>query len=229
MTTGDDDFGDRHSHRLAPEEVIRVKVKAELRKRLRGVRKTTPIEACEARSRLIVDRLDTHEAMLAAKRVALFWPIVTRHEVDLRPLDARLRSRGVRVAYPAIDPETGTMTLRYVDDPSALEEQGYGFMEPPASAPDAVDLEVVIVPAIAVDPAGHRIGYGAGYYDRTLPRYVPPAVSIAVAYDWQLVAEVPATEGDVACMHVVTDARTMVAAGASPVAPLSGGPPGGRD
>lgn len=198
-----------HSHKLAPEDVIRVKVKAELRKRLRGVRKTTPAEACAERSVAIVRRLSEHDALAAASRVALFWPIEARHEVDLRPLDAALRARGARVAYPAIDPETGVMTLRWVDDPASFEEQGYGFAEPPAGAPEATDLEVVVVPAIAVDPTGHRIGYGAGYYDRTLPRYAPPATTIAVAYDWQVIAEVPATEEDVRVDWVVTDARTF--------------------
>ena len=67
----------------------------------------------------------------------------------------------------------------------------------------------MVVPAIAVDPTGHRIGYGAGYYDRTLPRFAPPAVSIAVAFDWQLVAEVPAMPDDIRCAAVVTDTRTI--------------------
>lgn len=198
-----------HSHKLAPEDFIRLKVKAELRKRLRGVRKTTPAEACLERSRKIIARLEQHEAVQAARSVALFWSIEARHEVDLRSLDTSLRARGVRVAYPAIEPETGVMTLRFVDDPAALEEQGYGFREPAADTPEASGLDVVIVPAIAVDPMGHRIGYGAGYYDRTLPRYAPPAVTIAVAYDWQLVAEVPFTEHDVRCAWVVTDTRTL--------------------
>ena len=101
------------------------------------------------------------------------------------------------------------MTMRFVDDLAGLEEQGYGFAEPPPDAPHAAELDVVIVPAIAVDPTGHRIGYGAGYYDRTLPKYAPPAVTIAVAYDWQLVAEVPATEHDVKVAWVVTDTRTI--------------------
>ena len=198
-----------HSHKLAPDDFIRLKVKAELRKRLRGVRKTTPIEACEERSRALVARLEAHEAVASAKRVALFWPIVTKHEVDLRPLDTTLRARGVRIAYPAIDADTGVMTFRFVDEPSALEEKGFGFREPAADAPEATDLDVVVVPAIAADPTGHRIGYGAGYYDRTLPRYAPPAVSIIVVYDWQLVAEVPATDHDVRCAWVVTDTRSF--------------------
>ena len=116
--------GVNESHALAPEEVLRVKVKAELRKRMRGVRKTAPVEACSARSAKIVAALEAHEAVKAAKRVALFWPIVARHEVDLRPLDTSLRARGVSVAYPAIDPETGDMTFRFVDDPGGLVEAG---------------------------------------------------------------------------------------------------------
>ena len=198
-----------HSHKLAPDDYIRLKVKAELRKRLRGVRKTTPAEACAERSRALVARLELHEAVASATTIALFWPIVSRHEVDLRPLDTTLRARGVRIAYPAIDADTNVMTLRFVDDVSALEDKGYGFMEPAADAPIATALDAIIVPAIAVDPTGHRIGYGAGYYDRTLPSFAPPAVSIAVAYDWQLVAEVPATEGDVRVAWVVTDIRSF--------------------
>lgn len=198
-----------HSHKLAPDDFIRVKVKAELRKRLRGVRKSTPLEACTERSLAIVARLVAHEALLAARTVGLFWPIVARHEVDLRTLDAALRARHVRVAYPAIDSDTGAMSFRFVDDVADLEERGFGFGEPSASAPEATALDVIVVPAIAVDPTGHRIGYGAGYYDRTLPRFAPPAVSIAVAFDWQLVAEVPAMPDDVRCRWVVTDTRTI--------------------
>ncbi len=198
-----------HSHKLAPDDFIRLKVKAELRKRLRGVRKTTPAEACAERSRALVARLELHESVASAKTIALFWPIESRHEVDLRPLDTTLRARGVRVAYPALDADTNVMTFRFVDDVGTLEEKGYGFMEPAQDAPLATALDVIIVPAVAVDPTGHRIGYGAGYYDRTLPSFAPPAVSIAVAYDWQLVAEVPATEGDVRVAWVVTDIRTF--------------------
>ncbi|MCL2725553.1 MAG: 5-formyltetrahydrofolate cyclo-ligase [Polyangiaceae bacterium] len=195
--------------RLAPEEFIRAQVKAELRKRMRGLRKTVPVSACETRSAAILSRLLSLDVFANPKSVALFWPILVRHEVDLRRLDTSLRARGIRVAYPAIVPETNVMTFRYAEDPLHLDDQGYGFLEPPLSAVEAKALDVIVVPALAVDPAGQRIGYGAGYYDRTLPNYAPPAVTIAVAYDWQLVSEVPVTEGDIAVAWVVTDARTL--------------------
>lgn len=198
--------------RLPPDDVIRVRVKAELRKRIRGVRATMPAEACAKRSAKLVARLEAHPALQRARSVALFWPIVEKHEVDLRPLDASLRARGVAVAYPSIDPETRVMTFRFAS-PESLEERGLGFCEPLPTATEAArgDLDVLVVPAIAIDPAGHRIGYGAGYYDRTIPRFAPPAVAIGVAFDFQLVAEVPATEHDVPLSHVVTDEREMVA------------------
>lgn len=198
---------------LVPEEIIRVKVKAELRKRLRGVRKTAPLEACQERSAKIVATLRELPEVANARSVALFWPIEARHEVDLRALDEWLRARGAKVAYPAIDAETNDMTFRFVPDVAKMEELGYGFREPPADAPRADVLDVVVVPAIAVDPTGHRIGYGAGYYDRTLPKYSPPARTIAVIYDWQLVAEIPSTPGDVQVGKIVTDLRVLEATG----------------
>ena len=196
---------------LAPEDLIRRKVKAELRKRMRALRKTAPAASCLERSRAIAHRIEAVPGFERARRVALFWPIEARHEVDLRPLDTVLRARGAAVFYPAIDPESGKMTFR-AGAPGTLVEAGYGFAEPPSDAPEATALDVIVVPALAVDGRGHRLGYGAGYYDRTIPRFAPPARTIVVAYDYQLIVEVPVTEGDVPCDVVVTDERTIVVA-----------------
>jgi len=194
---------------LAPEDFIRRKVKAELRKRMRALRNTAPASACLERSQRIIARIQEVEGFAAAKRVALFWPIEAKHEVDLRALDAVLRMRGAEVFYPTIDPETGKMTFRAAA-PEELQEAGYGFREPAATAPEATTLDVIVVPSLAIDGRGHRLGYGAGYYDRTIPRFAPPARTIVVAYDYQLIVEVPITEGDVACNVIVTDERTIV-------------------
>lgn len=193
------------------DAVLRQRVKVELRKRMRGLRKTFPASACAARSARIVEHLLALAPIASARAVALFWPIEERHEVDLRALDVALRARGTAVAYPAVDPETGAMHFRFVEHVDELREQGFGFREPAATARAASrgDLDVIVVPALAVDPAGHRIGYGAGYYDRTLPAFAPPAESVTVAFDFQLVAEIAPTEGDVAVGWVVTDTRTL--------------------
>ncbi len=191
-----------------PYDVVARRAKAELRKRLRGLRATHPESAVAARSEKIVGRIEELPVFASAQTVALFWPIVERREVDLRPLDAKLRAAGKRVAYPAIDPETRVMTFRFAAT-SELEERGLGFEEPAPSAEEAKALDLIVVPALAADARGHRLGYGAGFYDRALPRFAPPAVTAIVVYDFQLLAEVPVLEGDVACDFVVTDSRTL--------------------
>jgi len=195
------------------EEMLRIRVKTELRKRMRALRKALPPAACAQRSTRIAERVAELECVAGARSVCLFWPIEDRHEVDLRPLDAVLRAKGVRVAYPGVDPDSGAMTFRFVPDPDAMVEQGFGFREPSLGEPEAApgEVDVIVVPALAIDPRGHRIGYGAGYYDRALPRYAPPAVTVAVAFDFQLVAEVPESAIDVRVAWIVTDTRTLAA------------------
>jgi 5-formyltetrahydrofolate cyclo-ligase len=193
------------------EEMLRARVKAELRKRMRGLRRAMPASACAERSARIVERLATLEPVARARAVALFQPLEDRHEVDLRPLGARLLEQGVRVAYPAAEPETRALTFRFVARPEDLELGAFGIIEPTARCPQATpdDLDAIVVPALAVDPRGHRIGYGAGFYDRALPRFAPPAVAVVVAFDFQLLAEVPETPLDFASSWIVTDARTL--------------------
>jgi 5-formyltetrahydrofolate cyclo-ligase len=190
------------------------RAKAHLRKQARAVRGSMAKAAISARSTEIVRRLAELPIVAAADSVALFYPMEGKNEVDLRPLDELLRARGARVAYPSIDPDTREMVFRFVVDPGAMEERGLGFSEPAATDEEARSLSIVVVPALAVDMRGHRIGYGAGFYDRTLPKYAPPAHAVAVAFDFQLVAEVPAWEGDVRAEWIVTDARALAASDA---------------
>lgn len=99
---------------------------------------------------------------------------------------------------------------------AAFEERGHGFPEPSADAPraelDAIDL--VIVPGLAFDPRGHRIGYGAGFYDRYLaplsrPAGAARARAVGVCFDFQVLAEIPTSPEDVAVAVVVTEKRAF--------------------
>ncbi|MGK4002247.1 5-formyltetrahydrofolate cyclo-ligase [Sorangium sp. So ce1036] len=198
---------------MAPEieAALRHRAKVELRKRARALRNSFPRDAILERSRRIQRAIAELPAVAAARRVALFYPMDDRNEVDLRELDPVLRGRGVQVAYPAIDPESRVMTFRFVADPGAMQERGLGFREPGPADEEATSLDVIVVPALQIDPRGHRIGYGAGFYDRTLPRFCPPAHAVGVAFDFQLIAEVPATDDDVPLDTIVTDARVLAA------------------
>lgn len=209
------------------EVALRYRAKAVLRKRARALRSSIPREAIAARSARIAARLEAHPLVVGASSVALFWPIEGRNEVDLTALDARLRALGKRVAYPSIEGDDDgspgdpapvprdlaarAMTFRFVDDPAAMEERGLGFCEPAPDAPEAAALDVIVVPALQIDVRGHRIGYGAGFYDRALSRFAPPARTIGVAFSFQLIPEVPVTEGDVAVERIVTDEKELEA------------------
>ncbi|HQY60657.1 MAG: 5-formyltetrahydrofolate cyclo-ligase [Myxococcales bacterium] len=192
---------------LYADEVIAVKVKAELRKRMRGLRRAAPAGACEARSQKIRERLLSLPRVDAARSIALFFPIEGRNEVSLVPLDAVLRARGVAIGYPAIDPESRVMCFRTVPNVDALEERGFGFREPGPEHPRLEAPDVVVVPALAVAPSGHRLGYGAGYYDRALAE--SGAWTVAVLYDYQVLADLPTLPHDVPVAYVVTDARAF--------------------
>lgn len=196
------------------ETLLRYKAKAVLRQRARNLRNTMPAEAIAQRSAAIVERLAALQEIGDATTVALFYPMEQRHEVDLRDLDASLRMRRKRIAYPTIDPETRVMTFRFTSKLAEVQARGMMFSEPPHTAEEATTLDAIVVPALQVDPRGHRIGYGAGFYDRTIPRYLPGAKTIIVAFDFQLIPEVPVTEGDVACDMIVTDRRELRGAAA---------------
>jgi 5-formyltetrahydrofolate cyclo-ligase len=83
------------------------------------------------------------------------------------------------------------------------------FRQPAASAPPIADasIDLVLVPALAVDERGHRIGYGKGFYDRLLPRLA--ALRVALVFDFERIVEVPVRAGDVPVDVIVTDERVI--------------------
>lgn len=187
--------------------------KVELRKRMRAVRAAHPAEALKARGQALVERALLLDAFENSRALALFFPMADRKEVDLRELDAEARRRGKRVYYPFLE-QRGTALvsgLRLTASLSDLEDRGHRFLEPSPSSAQAErgDVDLLFVPALAVAPSGHRLGYGAGFYDSLLPDVCPPARAVVVAYDFQLLADLPVLAHDVACDLVVTDARVL--------------------
>jgi len=187
--------------------------KQELRKRMRSVRSAHPTDALRARSQALVTRALQLEIFERARAIALFFPMEERKEVDLRELDAEARRRGKRVFYPFLEPRGESLVsgLRLTASLAELTDRGRRFLEPAPTAPEAArgEVDVLFVPALAVAPSGHRLGYGAGFYDSLLPDVCPPAVAVAVAYDFQLLVELPVLPHDHACGVVLTDARVI--------------------
>lgn len=180
-----------------------------LRAGMRATRKAIGSSAAAARSERIVAALLSLSAVQRARAAGLFWPRLAHGEVDLRPLDRALRERGVAVYYPFMDPKGQGYTtgFRRVVEIDELKSRGRGFAEPSPTASVAArgDLDLLIVPALAATPEGHRLGYGSGFYDVTLPELRPPALALIVVFSFQLIGEMPILPHDVACDGVVSD------------------------
>lgn len=197
---------------LAPDsvEAFRKMAKGALRKRLKAVRSALPIASVAMRSARIVARLEEHAWVQASRGVALYAAMPDRREVDVSALHEWLAARQVRLYYPFMTKiEGGHDTgFRLLAPGETLVIRDNRFAEPKSDAPRARrgDIDVVIVPAVAVSLDGYRVGMGSGFYDVTLPDVCPPAKSIAVAYDFQRMVEVPCEPHDFRCDAVITDA-----------------------
>ncbi len=133
-----------------------------------------------------------------------FWPL--RSEVDVRPLMFALREKGARLCLPAIL-DKATIVFRELVRGAALVEMGFGTAGPGEEAA-MLDPDIMLVPLAAFDARGHRIGYGAGYYDRAIARLQEKGRAprlIGVAFGCQQVAEVPDEPHDVVLPELLTE------------------------
>lgn len=177
--------------------------KPTLRRELLARRKELTLAEWQSRSAAIVARVQSLCRDLPLRCVALYAPIAARREVDVSPLDAWFRTRDVNVAYPIM---TTSVRGFSATTPAALSARG-GFFQPHDASPLLLpgELDLILVPALAVAPSGYRLGYGAGFYDEQLRRFCPPARSVCVAFEEQRVSELPVESHDVACDTVITD------------------------
>jgi 5-formyltetrahydrofolate cyclo-ligase len=191
----------------AGEQALRVRAKAELRERLRAVRRVLPEAACATRSQALCERLIALPEFASARVVVGY--AAYRKEADAQLALHAAEQAGKNTGLVRVEPENALGVHRHRSG-DALAENAYGILEPAPDAPriELGDIDLILVPGLAVDERGHRIGYGQGYYDRLLPR-LPRAFKVAVAYDFQLLAETPNTHADVAVDCVVTDERVL--------------------
>jgi len=180
------------------EQLLRLRrdAKRQLRTRIGAIRRAVPGEARAARSRKIAAHVIAHEAFVNADVITAY--VQMRGEVDPTPIVEAARAAGKTVALPRIDWGEESMRFFAWDAEAELEESGMGFLQPAADAVAIADADVnlVLTPALAIDLRGHRIGFGKGFYDEFLRR-LPNATSIALIFDFQRLAEVPDTPGDV--------------------------------
>lgn len=166
--------------------------------------------ACSLRERAdrdIAARFLALEAFGHARTV-LFYASY-RGEVATQPLVEAALAAGKRTALPRVDRPRRTMEAYPISSWDDLQPGAYGILEPPASSPviPPAEIDLIVVPGVAFDETGARVGYGAGYYDRYLAR--TGGCRAALAYELQVVASVPAGSYDALMDYIITERRVI--------------------
>ena len=138
--------------------------------------------------------------------VSGFWPI--KDELDVRPLLVDLINRGCQVVLPVVQGKGQPLVFRAWRPGDALEAGVFNTLQP-STKRETLDPQVLIVPLLACDREGWRLGYGGGFYDRTLAglRAGRRVTAIGVGFDAQLVDDVPHGAGDERLDWLLTDRR----------------------
>jgi 5-formyltetrahydrofolate cyclo-ligase len=182
-------------------------VKAQLRAQALALRDALPAAVRAAAAAAIAGRAFPL-AIKPGMIVAGFSPMKT--EINPVPLMRKLADLGAQLALPAIDGRGKPLIMRAWHFGAPLASGQWGIREPVPEAPQ-VDPDILIVPLACFDRAGHRIGYGAGYYDMTINalRAKKKIVAIGIGFAAQEIPQVPATERDARLDLVLTEREVI--------------------
>jgi 5-formyltetrahydrofolate cyclo-ligase len=181
--------------------------KAELRRAAVARRDALPPEARAAAAETLASR--TFPLVIAPGAIVSgFMPL--NSEINPLPLMRRLAASGARLALPVIAGRDKPLIMRSWNFGDELDRGQWNIREPKPEAAE-VEPDILLVPLVAFDRTGHRVGYGAGYYDLTIAalRARKPIVAAGVAFAAQEVPAVPATSRDARLDFVLTELEVI--------------------
>jgi len=189
--------------------------KKALRRAVRAQRGALSVDQVQAASRRLAEALAGLDELRVARTVAGYSALPG--EIDPAPALADARRRGQRVVLPRIANDAHPrLRFHEVADGAALQPGPLGIAEPAPQAPEvaAASVDVFLVPGIAFDGDGRRVGQGGGYYDELVAHVRgaqggPRSMFVGVGHDFQLTAAVPAGAGDQAVDVVVTPGHVV--------------------
>jgi 5-formyltetrahydrofolate cyclo-ligase len=173
--------------------------KAEIRKQIATLR--PDFQTLEKMSVAVIERFQTLEVFKSARAIGVYMPMTD--EVDITPLFDCLEKT---FFIPAFDESSSNYRMARLT--TELKKGRFGILEP--AVPDFAgenDLDLILVPGVAFDRAGRRIGRGGGFYDRLLPQY--RAVRAGICFDFQCLEAIPAEPHDVRMDWVATETQIL--------------------
>lgn len=165
----------------------------------------------EEKSAKIAERLSSMAEYKNSKAV-MFYSAKGREVGTARLIKSALEN-GKKVMLPVTNISKGEIEIGMIESyPEGMKKGPFGIMEPEKGGIGDDELETVIVPGVAFDSRGHRLGYGKGFYDQLLGRLAAKGIkvrNIGLAYDFQVVEKLPAEAHDHRMNFIVTDKKTI--------------------
>jgi len=180
--------------------------KQAIRRTCRQIRENLSTHYQQTAANKICARIRTLDQYRYAKRIALYQAV--KGEIDLSSLWRSAPLQGKYCYFPALNED---LTLSFLPATPATEfkENRFGIAEPCierdlAARPE--ELDIIFIPLVAFDQKGTRLGFGAGYYDRTLAQHRPPLL-VGVAYEFQRQSFIEAHSWDVPLTAIITESK----------------------
>lgn len=168
-------------------------LKHSVRNNIKSLFRSTTSEERALWSEVVCRSLLADSEICAAHCIMAFWPLAD--EPDIRPALLRLHNEGKTILLPEVINDTD-MRLRIFNS-LPMKKGVLGTQQPQGDVfDDYSGIDVVLVPGMAFDNHGHRLGRGKGYYDRFLPLLPKKSAKIGICYPYQILAEVPYSDYD---------------------------------
>ena len=181
--------------------------KEELRNKIKALRKSLTKQQILEKSDIICNRLFELCEINSAKTVMVY--ISAFNEVRTDKIIKRLLDGGKNICAPITDESTKTIRAYYFDNTDALIKGAYGILEPPKThITDISEIDVAIIPGIAFDKNGNRMGFGEGYYDRFLADF--KGTKIGIGYKFQCEYNIDTDEYDIPMDYIVNEEEVYV-------------------
>lgn len=179
--------------------------KAQMRRELLTRREALSVDEVERKSALIQDRFLDRGFLEGVSALALYAPF--KNEVRMDRIFEEARCLGIELYFPRVDQKDRSLSFCKVKNWKELVEGSWGILEPSGNEKkDIRECDLVLVPGLAFDEKGYRLGFGKGFYDQSLRG--GRATKIALAYDFQIIPHLPIETHDLRCDFVVTERRT---------------------
>jgi len=183
--------------------------KTEIRKMVKEKLQHIPSDLYHKWSREIATSLFSLDDWKNAATIAV--TISRGKEVETRAIIQEGWKQGKRIVVPKCDSISRGMTFRILESFDQLEVVYYGLEEPKEAETEAVsahEINIMLVPGLAYNQKGYRVGFGGGYYDRFLSKY--EGKTAALAFEVQLVEELPIEDHDIAVDTIITNERVIL-------------------